>query len=111
MSAKEILLRKLGMQQGAKAERPADVSEEALAAGSGSPVDPSAALRLALSIKNVCKATDLSKSFIYEQIAGGLLPTVKVGGKTLVALDDLKDWLSRHRSVRNNASGLSHDAP
>jgi excisionase family DNA binding protein len=103
MSGKETLLPKVSRPRAVKSVSSADTSEAALAVGSDSQADSSATLRLALSIKNVCKATDLSKSFIYEQIAIGVLPSVKAGRRTLIPIDDLRKWLSEHRRARNSA--------
>ncbi len=54
--------------------------------------------RLAYGIADVCEATGLGRSFIYEEIKADRLRAFKAGARTLIAADDLKAWLDARRS-------------
>jgi len=47
----------------------------------------------AYSIKAVCKATGLGRTFIFEAIRRGELSARKCGRRTLILRDDLQAWL------------------
>jgi excisionase family DNA binding protein len=51
-------------------------------------------LREALSIGEVCNATNLGRTKVYEAIAQGRLKARKYGKRTLVLMDDLRAFLS-----------------
>ena len=53
--------------------------------------------RLSYGIKDACIATGLSRSFLYQKIADGELPIFKIGARTLIAANDLEEFLQRHR--------------
>lgn len=59
-----------------------------------SPLSPTP---IALSIPAAAKASDLSRSLLYEAIKDGSLKTLKVGERRLVMVTDLEEWLLRHR--------------
>jgi excisionase family DNA binding protein len=50
--------------------------------------------REALSVAEVCNATNLGRTKIYEAIAEGRLKARKYGKRTLVLMDDLRAFLS-----------------
>jgi len=52
----------------------------------------------ALSIKTLCKRTELSRAFIYKEIAAGHLRTEKKGRRTLIPVD--QPWLNAFRGAR-----------
>jgi excisionase family DNA binding protein len=56
--------------------------------------------RLTLSVPQALAASGIGRTQFYEEVAAGRLPVVKVGRRTLVMLDDLRDWLCRHRVTR-----------
>jgi len=52
-----------------------------------------------LDIPTVAKLLDVPKSYAYELARRGELPTIKVGPKYVrVRLDDLEEWIARHRN-------------
>lgn len=53
--------------------------------------------RLSYGIKDACIATGLGRSFLYQKIADGELPIFKIGARTLIAANDLEEFLQRHR--------------
>jgi excisionase family DNA binding protein len=58
---------------------------------------PDTSPRLAYGINQACKAVGLSRAFIYQEIAKGRLLTFKVGSRTLIAAEDLTDWLNSYK--------------
>jgi len=49
--------------------------------------------RLSYGINQACETVGVGRSFIYQEIAKGRLPTFKVGSRTLIAAEDLNAWL------------------
>lgn len=47
----------------------------------------------AYDIKSFCKAFNVSRSFVYEEIKAGRLKAVKVGRRTLIPRDNALAWL------------------
>ena len=45
--------------------------------------------KIGYSIREVCQASSLSKSTVYNHIAAGRLRVVRVGGRTIVPADSL----------------------
>jgi excisionase family DNA binding protein len=54
---------------------------------------------LTYGIRQACQVTGLSRSFLYQQIAAGRLPTRKVGSRTLIAATDLQSWLDSYKET------------
>lgn len=50
--------------------------------------------KLAYSIKEACKATSLSRTAVYSHIASGRLRVVRVGGRTLIPVEALRQLIS-----------------
>lgn len=46
--------------------------------------------KLAYSIKEACAATSLGRTTIYDHIAAGRLKVVRVGGRTLIPVENLR---------------------
>ncbi|NVK19767.1 MAG: helix-turn-helix domain-containing protein [Methylocystaceae bacterium] len=61
-------------------------------------LNPKEAIRLSYGIRQACEATSLGRSFLYQEISEGRLPTFKVGARTLIAASDLEAWLNVHRN-------------
>ena len=51
--------------------------------------------KLLYTIQEVCEATHYSRSFVYERIAAGELPVVRIGRTIRVAEADLREWIER----------------
>lgn len=47
-----------------------------------------------LTIKEVCEATKLGRTYIYRILKSGDLKAIKVGRRTLVRKDDMEAWSS-----------------
>lgn len=47
----------------------------------------------AYDIKSFCKAFNVSRSFVYEEIKAGRLKAVKIGRRTLIPRDNAIEWL------------------
>jgi excisionase family DNA binding protein len=71
---------------------------------------PVPAERLAVSIDEAAAMAGLGKSAIKAPIATGELAVVKIGTRTLIMVEDLQNFLQRHRITRANGSG-SADPP
>ena len=54
--------------------------------------------RLSYGINQACETIGVGRSFIYQEIAKGRLPTFKVGSRTLIAAEDLNAWLSSYKN-------------
>jgi excisionase family DNA binding protein len=55
--------------------------------------------QLAYSIAEACAVAGVRRTTIYKQINSGELRAVKVGGRTLILLDDLRRWLDGRNSI------------
>jgi excisionase family DNA binding protein len=51
-------------------------------------------------IPNAVRLAGISRSVIYQLIKRGQLPIVKIGRRTLIADDDLRALINRHRVAR-----------
>ena len=49
--------------------------------------------KIALSVSEVTKVTPLGKTLVYDNIRSGRLKAKRLGRKTLVMVDDLRDFL------------------
>jgi excisionase family DNA binding protein len=54
---------------------------------------------LAVSIEDVCKATGLCRTVVYEHINSGGLRARKVGRRTVILADDLRAWLENMPTI------------
>jgi excisionase family DNA binding protein len=57
--------------------------------------EPCNGLAEALSVAEAAARTGVSRTFLYEHIASGELPTVKLGKRRLVRVAALRAWLER----------------
>ena len=56
--------------------------------------------RIALSVVEFGKRTDLSRSLIYEAIKLGDLQSIKVRGRRLILVEDGISWLRSYRTAQ-----------
>ena len=49
---------------------------------------------LAVSIQEASRISSCGRSTLYSEIKSGKLKIRKVGRRTIIALDDLRDWLA-----------------
>lgn len=60
--------------------------------------------KLAYTIKEFCILAGVGRSFVYEQIAEGLLRAVKAGGKTLIRRSDATTYLDSLPALRSHSA-------
>jgi excisionase family DNA binding protein len=48
----------------------------------------------ALSVEEAASAAGVSRTFLYERISSGELPTIKLGKRRLVRVEALRRWLA-----------------
>jgi excisionase family DNA binding protein len=51
--------------------------------------------QLALTVAEACAAARIGRTTLYEAIKNGDLVAAKYGRKTLIRVDDLRNWLGR----------------
>ncbi len=56
-----------------------------------------------LKVGEVCERLALSRSEVYELLASGELPSVKLGRARRVADNDLEDYINRLRLIASQA--------
>jgi excisionase family DNA binding protein len=66
--------------------------------------------RLAYGINDAADTLDLSRSRIYELIAGGEICACKVGKRTIIPAAELTAFLDRHRVARPSGRTLASTA-
>jgi excisionase family DNA binding protein len=60
--------------------------------------------KLAFRIDEAVKATGLGRTFLYERIASGDLPSIKVGTRRLILRQELMNFLLRSSETTSNGS-------
>jgi excisionase family DNA binding protein len=50
--------------------------------------------RLAYSVAEACAVAGIRKTTLYKEIRSGDLRAVKIGGRTVILVDDLRHWLN-----------------
>lgn len=53
---------------------------------------------VAWGLRDWCRATSLSKAFVYELIAAGKVESVRVGGKRLITTSP-REFVARHAAM------------
>lgn len=69
-------------------------------------LEPIEITNFAYSIQNAARALGVSRGTVYKLIGEKALPFLKIGGRTLIAADDLKDFIAslpRQDSLPNPA--------
>jgi excisionase family DNA binding protein len=83
------------IRQAFRAHRRAlDELEEALLEGFGSQSRDDHQL---LSVPQVARELNVGRSWVYQQIKAGQIPSVQLGGNLRVAREDLDDYIQRRR--------------
>ena len=54
---------------------------------------------LAYPVDRAAKAAGLGRTKLYEAIARGELPSVKIGKRRLILVEDLRRWLASQRAA------------
>jgi excisionase family DNA binding protein len=69
-------------------------------------------IKLALSVEEAAKAAGVGRTLLFEEIRDRRLIARKVGRRTIITIDDLRDWLCSRptagEGVRVNLRG-GHD--
>lgn len=66
--------------------------------------------QLALTIPEACSAARIGRTTLYAAIKNGDLVAAKCGRKTIVRLDDLKDWLANLPNIGSNGRAAASAA-
>jgi excisionase family DNA binding protein len=64
--------------------------------------------QLAFTISEACNAARIGRTTLYEAIKRGDLVAAKYGRKTLIRVDDLRNWLGRLPTIGPN---VTRDGP
>ncbi len=68
--------------------------------------------KLAFRIDEAVKASGLGRTFLYERIASGDLPSIKVGARRLILRQELMNFLLRSSETTSDGpSGTSRHFP
>ncbi len=59
--------------------------------------------KLALSVKGTAEALDIGTSKVYQMVASGELPSIRIGGSVRVPVDALKAWVQERSEIATNA--------
>lgn len=59
--------------------------------------------KLAYSIREACSASSLGRTTIYAHIAAGRLRAVRIGGRTVITAESLKDLVNGTHSEQVNS--------
>ena len=57
---------------------------------------------LAVTVETACKLSGLKRSLLYEKMKSGELRRSKVGNRTIILVEDLKEWLRNLPGGREN---------
>ncbi len=57
-----------------------------------------------LSIAQVCQQLAVGRSWVYQRINSGQLPSVQLGGNLRVKREDLEEYIQKHRRPRSQPS-------
>lgn len=60
--------------------------------------------KLAYSIDEAAQASSVGRSLLYDEIRARRLRATKVGRRTIIAVDDLRAWLTAKASPQAEAS-------
>lgn len=60
--------------------------------------------QLALTVSEACAAARIGRTTLYEAIKSGDLVAAKCGRKTIIRVDDLRQWLARLPTIGSNAT-------
>ncbi|ESQ79149.1 hypothetical protein ABENE_22850, partial [Asticcacaulis benevestitus DSM 16100 = ATCC BAA-896] len=63
-------------------------------------MQPNAIEKISYGIDEAVKATGLGRTFLYERMASGELKSIKVGGRRLIRVADLMDFLQNAANQR-----------
>lgn len=56
--------------------------------------------KLVLNVKEVAEALGISRSYAYELMRNGTIPTVQLGRKRIVSKEKLNEWINEKSESR-----------
>jgi excisionase family DNA binding protein len=56
---------------------------------------PKEAAALVYTVKQACKALQISEKPLYRALKRGDIPSVRIGGKILIGRERLKEWVNK----------------
>lgn len=56
--------------------------------------------KLVLNVQEVAEALGISRSYAYELMRNGTIPTVQLGRKRVVAKEKLNEWINEKSELR-----------
>ena len=62
--------------------------------------------RIAVRIREACRITGIGRSKLYELIASGDIPTIKIGAITLVPVEGIRAFIDGQRQAADKSSLL-----
>lgn len=67
--------------------------------------------RILLKPREVCQLTGLGKSMVYELMAAGVIPCVRIGRCVRVPADRLGEWIEQLQGRETQGKALSKTTP
>lgn len=63
-----------------------------------------------VTVEDAAEYLELSRSKVYELLADGELPSVRIGRSRRVSVSDLEEFVARHREPVNGVGAATYDA-
>ncbi len=60
--------------------------------------------RILLRPMEVAEAIGVGRSKVYELLASGALPSIRIGGRVRVPVAELREWIDRQAGTRSRAT-------
>ncbi|MEP4703342.1 MAG: helix-turn-helix domain-containing protein [Hyphomicrobiales bacterium] len=67
--------------------------------------------RGAMTVKEFLDWARISRTTFYKEVNNGRIPIRKVGKRTLIAMDDAKNWLANLETISNSDTVPNADRP
>jgi excisionase family DNA binding protein len=64
--------------------------------------------RICYAVREAAALMGVGKNLIYREISGGRLRTAKMGKRTLVPVDAIREWLAVASAPRDNVDPAGH---
>ena len=77
----------------------------------GEKAAPKPLRRMLLKPREVCQLTGLGKSMVYELMAAGAIPCVRIGRCVRVPADRLREWIEQLQGRETQGGESSKTAP
>ena len=60
-----------------------------------------------LSVQGICEVLGMGRSWVYQQIRSGQMPSVQLGGNVKVLRKDLEEYIEKHRQPQLRSNGAT----